>query len=34
MAKSLTEQWREGTLPEDCYYILTKNGHIKKAYVC
>lgn len=30
MSKELTEQWREGTLPEDCYYILTKNGHVRK----
>ena len=30
MTKTLTEQWREGTLPENCYYILTKNGHIEK----
>lgn len=34
MTKTLTEQWREGTLPEDCYYILTKNGHIKKDRTC
>lgn len=34
MTKTLTEQWREGTLPEDCYYILTKNGHIRKERTC
>ena len=34
MTKTLTEQWREGTLPEDCYYILTKNGHIRKDRTC
>ena len=34
MTKTLTEQWREGTLPEDCYYILDKNGHIKKERTC
>ena len=34
MTKTLTEQWREGTLPEDCYYILDKNGHIRKDRTC
>lgn len=34
MSKTLTEQWREGTLPGDCYYILIKNGHIRKDRTC
>lgn len=34
MTKTLTEQWKSGKLPEDCYYILTKNGHIKKERTC
>lgn len=34
MSKTLTEQWREEKLPEDCYYILTKDGHIKKERTC
>lgn len=34
MTKTLTEQWRDGTLPEGCYYILTKDGHIKKERTC
>ena len=34
MTKSLTEQWHDGKLPDDCYYILTENGHIRKDRPC
>jgi len=34
MSKELTEKWKNGTLPEDCYYFLTKNGHIRKDRTC
>lgn len=34
MTKKLTKQWREGTLPEGCYYILDKNGHVKTERTC
>lgn len=34
MTKSLTEKWKNGELTEDCYYILTKNGHIRKDRTC
>ena len=34
MTKSLTEKWKNEELPEDCYYILTKNGHIRKDRTC
>lgn len=34
MTKTLTEQWKDGTLPDDCYYILTENGHIRKDRTC
>lgn len=34
MTKTLTEQWREGTLPEGCYYILEKNGHVRTERTC
>lgn len=27
MTKTLTEQWREGTLPLGTYYIVNKNGY-------
>jgi len=32
MTKTLTEQWREGTLPDGCYYVrffTTKQTHIE-----
>lgn len=34
MSKELTEKWKNGELPEDCYYILDKNGHIRKDRTC
>ena len=34
MKKTLTEQWREGILPEGCYYILDKNGRVKTERTC
>ena len=32
MTKSLTEQWREGTLPKGWYYVKTHCEEIKKLY--
>lgn len=32
MTKTLTEQWREGTLPQGWYYVKTPCGEIKKLY--
>ena len=34
MSKELTEKWKNSELPEDCYYILDKNGHIRKERTC
>lgn len=32
MTKTLTEQWREGTLPQGWYYVKTPCEEIKKLY--